>query len=946
MTTSQCEMIRCSQFLFKAPRFTGGLTKKQYYRKQSKPGSTKPWTNARVTTTGEIELSPSYNAVGDDSRAALGNIATMAPLGVSQDYDTELMRRKQFAEQELAAVSVSDSSSSSLLIEHVGDGPNEQEDKSALISQETNDDTPLQYEEQNSAVDETALPVLSTIPVGHTLNMNVHAVKTYGEDEEPIDSTLKPMFVNRQPVPLALQKFRRSPRDRRESVRLPRHLNQLFQKLMRLSEEAVKIDESAPLVVPPRGVEEGDPNATAKLESASPEARAQFQRTKQRLRYGALMDAFENDKHAIEHNLELAGEKFERQFLEWDGLHIMDTATAEVTDVRNHKTSIIMNDARAFNIPIMDRDPCQGCGAVLQNKNESEYGYCAPDSVEKYIHKHHAMMQRRAEYADRMAELQAHWEKNGRRVGEEWLDFMTQEEFESIYRYHPKPFICQRCTKLVNKNHGGRRTLFPAPDFTEQLRALKEKSCVVVLVVDITDFPGSMVYDLPGLISMNNPVIIAVNKMDCVRQRRFGYTGPEMSIVQRSISEKHVSNWVTTIATQFGLPKHAIKAVVPVSSKMGWGVENLIREIEIHTNLSLRYNYEPKPAYFVGVANVGKSSLINAIAQALYVPLPPTPQSTKVYGKKIDRKTGKERIFWRWYTPPHAKRDEMQMISAYRNKAVTNLLTTSSLPGTTVAVNAVQLALTGDNKGKTFLYDTPGLFPHWHQSMPFCIYHMRQCLIRKFRNPDCYILLPGSTFFLTGAVALDLVKGSNRGVLLMVYCSQKLRHSLAPTETSNEFWAEQLGRALYPPSSLEEVGDQRLTESRTYLFECFGRHRKVPKADIYVCGIGWVSFCVAEPCDVVFRVRTLPGIVHGVREPLRYKDLRGFKSWPRMRRSHTARPSPPSMDRVVRLVAKEVNPDAPPLEVVEKTRHVKHAAAASNPFEDVVAALQSQGKLA
>lgn len=46
---------------------------------------------------------------------------------------------------------------------------------------------------------------------------------------------------------------------------------------------------------------------------------------------------------------------------------------------------------------------------------------------------------------------------------------------------------------------------------------------MVVLVVDLTDFPGSMVYDLPGLISMNNDVIIAINKTDCVNNRSFDY---------------------------------------------------------------------------------------------------------------------------------------------------------------------------------------------------------------------------------------------------------------------------------------------------------------------------------------------------------------------------------------------------------------------------------------
>lgn len=50
-------------------------------------------------------------------------------------------------------------------------------------------------------------------------------------------------------------------------------------------------------------------------------------------------------------------------------------------------------------------------------------------------------------------------------------------------------------------------------------------------MVDLTDFPGSMVYDLPGLISMNNDVIIAINKTDCVNNRSFNYDRSKNSVL-------------------------------------------------------------------------------------------------------------------------------------------------------------------------------------------------------------------------------------------------------------------------------------------------------------------------------------------------------------------------------------------------------------------------------
>ena len=50
----------------------------------------------------------------------------------------------------------------------------------------------------------------------------------------------------------------------------------------------------------------------------------------------------------------------------------------------------------------------------------------------------------------------------------------------------------------------------------------------------------------------------------------------------------------------------------------------------------------------------------------------------------------------------------------------------------------------------------------------------------------------------------------------------------------------------------------------------------------YVCGIGWGSFFSYEAGDVVLSVRTLPGIVHGVRQPLRVRDLHMFRPWPKI----------------------------------------------------------------
>lgn len=759
-----------------------------------------------------------------------------------------------------------------------------------------------------------------------------------------------------------------SKRELANAIRLPRNLNKLFHKIMGWSEELEQVHQENAAIGKREG--EGEKRGVPSLSSVDGElsqaslsraeerrqVKQQLQAHTDRMKYGVLLADYEKDQFALTHQLAIAGNKLERKFLHWEGMHILDQdATEPMAFVREHKAAMILQTPSSAAIPVLHRDCCSGCGALLQDTDKDNFGYVKPGEIERYLAQRERIAEAKAEYATRMAELQRHWGTHGRQVGEEWLDFMTQEEFDAFYRYRPAPFFCRRCHCLEHLGVEGRRKVWSAPDFTEQLRSLQEKKCLVVLVVDITDFPGSMVYDLPGMISMNNPVVIVANKMDCVRNRSFCYTHKDKAVSSALVSERYIKRWVMDIATAYRLPKEQIKAVIPLSAKRGWNVDGLLEAIEEHSNLNLRRPHPPRPTYFVGAANVGKSSVINAIAHHLYVPQPPHPESKKVYYTMVNRKTGEESIHWRWYTPPNVNRAEMVDIPSRHDKKSSKLLTVSSLPGTTVAVNGVRLALPGTQSRRhhgqgtrnendhhhkkkehteeggavsCWLYDTPGVLPHWHPSSPLTLLQMRRLLQRKFRHPECYLLVPGNTLLLAGLAAVDVVKGCTKGMLFMVYTSAKAQHAIVQTSQADLFWSMALGKRIGPPDSYEQLLAHQesleftetdsdghlpashrhtssgsgsgggssstspgqkclLSVSKSYLFECYPRHRRRPVADIYICGLGWISFCVREPTDVVLRVRTLPGVLHGVRRPLRYNDLRSFKSWPKLRRAST-----------------------------------------------------------
>ncbi|ESS69792.1 hypothetical protein TCDM_01520 [Trypanosoma cruzi Dm28c] len=907
-------MLHCSRLFAKKRVPPLGYSSREFSRKLRSPRASKPWRDRHVVSGGQIVVSPSTE------NNVHGDLSTRPPLGIC---DVRVNSAGDFTTATPPEANYDTTASNSML--------------------------PVEQEGDSGVATVTSTPPVAKLPFGKALELKVEDVKTYKEG----------------PVPLHLQQFRRSRREAAESILLPRHINRLFHKIMGWTEDVVEVDsELAPL----------DPGADgrAKASETQPELkksaallRQKYDTLRDKMKYGVLLDSYEKDKFAIEHQLEIAGERFERKFMEWEGMHVLDQdSTAAMQGVLENKSSIVMDLPSSFHIPVVNRDCCKGCGALLQDKDENVFGYVRRGDIERYILDRQAKMKARAEYADRMSELQAHWQKHGRRVGEEWLDFMTQEEFDAFYKDQNKPFVCHRCHALENLGVEGRRQIWSAPDFTEKLRALREKKCVVVLVVDIADFPGTMVYDLPGLISMNNDVIIAVNKMDCVRNRSFNYSNKDRAIAARLVTERYVRRWVTGIALQFGLPRHQIKDVIPISAKRGWNVDKLIAAVEEASNLNLTRPIKPMPTYFVGVANVGKSSVINAIAHKLYVPVPPHPESRKVYYTR-KAKDGTEAVFWRWYTPPNVNQAEMIDIPSRHDKKASKLLTVSSLPGTTVEANAVRVSLTKGAPGDAaYLFDTPGLLPHWHHSSPLTLLQMRRTLIRKYRNPQCFILMPGNTLFLSGLAAIDVVKGTSRGMLFMVYTSQKVCNAIIATERSDEFWQDQLGKALDPPGSLEQLGDLRLTESKCYLFECYPRHRRRPKADVYVCGIGWTSFCVNETCDVVLRVRTLPGVIHGVREPLRYKDLLAFRGWPKLRRRFTAAGLPSeegdwddSIATVVRLTAggpgtqttvtgaEEDGEEASAAKLVRKAILPRRVSASSTAFDVILTDLTLNGSV-
>ncbi|CAM2834386.1 ribosome biogenesis GTPase YqeH [Paenibacillus sediminis] len=147
------------------------------------------------------------------------------------------------------------------------------------------------------------------------------------------------------------------------------------------------------------------------------------------------------------------------------------------------------------------------------------------------------------------------------------------------------PIICQRCFRIKNYNEASS----VAVDQDEFLRLLSEigsKDALVIHIVDIFDFEGSLISGLQRFVG-SNPVLLAVNKID---------------LLPKVTNWNKVRNWVQKQAKENGLK---VADVVLCSAKQNHGFDRLLDSVG-----ELR---EGRDVYVVGATNVGKSTLINRL---------------------------------------------------------------------------------------------------------------------------------------------------------------------------------------------------------------------------------------------------------------------------------------------------------------------------------------------
>lgn len=314
---------------------------------------------------------------------------------------------------------------------------------------------------------------------------------------------------------------------------------------------------------------------------------------------------------------------------------------------------------------------CSGCGSDFQMDDELRPGFLPPEKFEVQTKlskiEDAQKLQDKAESAEWTPEDEVEWLLKQGEPGSEGdqeedlvnlsVDEMAERMGLDLEVLSRKKVLCKRCHQLQNFGSVEQKLrpgwtdepTLSQEQFRKLLLPLRQKKAVILALVDLFDFSGSVLPELDQ-IAGDNPVILAANKADLLPSN-MGQTRAE-NWVRRELEYMNVQS----IANIGG-------AVRLVSCKTGFGINGMMEKAK---KLADEMDCD---IYVVGAANAGKSTLVNHLLEDH------ASNRAKYGGRKRAGNANK----WK------------------------GSVTTSPLPGTTLKFIKIEL---GDGRA---LYDTPGL---------------------------------------------------------------------------------------------------------------------------------------------------------------------------------------------------------------------------------------------
>ncbi|KAF8688829.1 hypothetical protein HU200_042160 [Digitaria exilis] len=368
-----------------------------------------------------------------------------------------------------------------------------------------------------------------------------------------------------------------------------------------------------------------------------------------------------------------------------------------------------------------------------------------------------------------------------------------------------KVLVCARCHSLRHYGrvkHPDAERLLPDFDFVAavgpRLASPSGARSLVLLLADASDFDGSFPRAVARLVAAageahradwkhgapaNLPrALLVVTKLDL--------------LPTPSLAPDDVHAWAHSRARAGAGGDLQLAGVHLVSAARGWGVRDLLDHVR--ELAGARGN-----VWAVGARNVGKSTLLNAIARCSGVVGQPT-------------------------------------------------LTEAPVPGTTLDVIKVDGVLGAQAK----LFDTPGLL-HGHQlTSRLTSEEMKLVQVRKEMRPRTYRIKTGQSIHIGGLVCLEIEELTVGSIYVTVWASPLVPLHMGKTENAGTMIKEHFGLQLQPP-----IGQDRVKELGKWVkkqFKVSGNSWDTNSKDIAIAGLGW--FGIGLKGEAVLGLWTYDGV--------------------------------------------------------------------------------------
>ena len=280
-------------------------------------------------------------------------------------------------------------------------------------------------------------------------------------------------------------------------------------------------------------------------------------------------------------------------------------------------------------------------------------------------------------------------------------------------------FYCKRCFDLKHYNREN-KVHTSLDEYLKNLQEIKKAKGLIVYIVDLFDFEGTLIYNINDILQTNN-ILLVLNKVD---------------LFLDSLNRNKIKNYVNRYLKEKQIK---IKDLMLISSFDDNNVIELYNKIkELHNN---------KNIYFVGMTNVGKSTLLNKII--------------KLY-------TGEE-----------------------------DVITVSNTVNTTL--DNIYIPFDEHN----YIVDTPGLLNRNNLIYFLDKKTLEYITPKKFVKPKTFQLSPGQTLFVQGFVRIDFLEGE-RSSFVSNFANNVLVHRTKLENADNFYELHKDDILLYPTSSERE----------------------------------------------------------------------------------------------------------------------------------------------